>query len=112
MAAGRKPKHNGRIDRAIARVTAFSRNPCYALDFDSGGLAMTDWVVVYRTSLGVRETRSPSAPTERRALAQARTLHMQGCEILRILGPGDSEVSEQRLNLWIANGRDRLDLAE
>jgi hypothetical protein len=74
--------------------------------------AMTQWFVVYRTSLGVRETRSPSAPTERRALAQARTLHMQGCEILGIKGPGDTEVSEKRLNLWIANGRDRLDLAE
>jgi hypothetical protein len=76
------------------------------------GLAMTDWVVVYRTSLGVRETRSPSNPTERRALAQARTLHMQGCEVLSIKGPGDAEVSEKRLNLWIANGRDRLDQAE
>jgi hypothetical protein len=73
---------------------------------------MTDWVVVYKTSLGARETRSPSNPTERRALAQARTLHMQGCEVLRIKGPDDSEVSENRINQWIANGRDRLDVAE
>ena len=72
---------------------------------------MTDWVVIYRTSLGARETRSPSAPTERRALAQARTLHMQGCEVLRIKGPDNTEVSEQRINRWIADGRDKLDLA-
>ncbi len=68
---------------------------------------MSGWIVVYRTSLGARETRSPSAPTERRALAQARTLHMQGCEVLGIKGPDDLAVSEDRINRWIASGRDR-----
>jgi hypothetical protein len=73
---------------------------------------MSSWVVVYRTSPGVKETRSPSAPTERRALAQARTLHMQGCEIIRIKGPDDTAVPDTRLDHWIANGRSRFDLAE
>jgi hypothetical protein len=36
---------------------------------------------------------------------------MQGCEVLRIKGPGDSEVSEQRINRWIADGRDQIDQA-
>jgi hypothetical protein len=76
------------------------------------GLAMTDWFVVYRTSPGAKETRSPSAPTERRALAHARALHFQGCEVLRIQGPDDVAVSDHRINHWIANGRDRYDLAE
>jgi hypothetical protein len=76
------------------------------------GLAMTDWFVVYRTSPGAKETRSPSAPTERRALAHARALHFQGCEVLKIKGPDDTAVSEHRINHWIANGRDRYDLAE
>ncbi len=65
---------------------------------------MSGWVIVYRTSLGARETRSPSAPTERRALAQARILHMQGCEVIAIKGP-DAAVSEDRINRWIASGR-------
>jgi len=36
---------------------------------------------------------------------------MQGCEVLRIKGPDNTEVSEQRINRWIADGRDKLDLA-
>jgi hypothetical protein len=73
---------------------------------------MTDWIVVYRTSPGMREVRAPSAPSERRALAHARTLHMEGCEVLRIVGPNGSTLSEERINRWIADGRDRLGLAE
>lgn len=72
---------------------------------------MSHWVVVYRTSPGTRECRSPSAPTDRRALAQARALHMQGCEVLRIIGPDKTLLSDDRINRWIANGRDRV-LAE
>jgi hypothetical protein len=74
--------------------------------------AMSDWVVIYRTSPGVRETRSPSAPTERRALAQARTLYMQGCQVIRINGPDNKTVSDKRIDNWIVNGRDRLDRAD
>jgi hypothetical protein len=78
----------------------------------SEGLAMSEWIVIYRTSPGTRETRSPSAPTERRALAQARTLHMQGCQVIRIKGPDDSLVPEQRIEQWVANGRDKLESAD
>jgi hypothetical protein len=74
--------------------------------------AMSDWVVIYRTSPGTRETRSPSAPTERRALAHARALHMQGCEVIRINGPDNKTVSDTRIDNWIVNGRDRLDRAD
>lgn len=72
----------------------------------------SDWVVVYRSHAGARETRSPSAPSERRALAQARTLHFQNCEIIRIEGPAGATITERRLNDWLANGRDRLGQAE
>jgi hypothetical protein len=74
--------------------------------------AMSDWIVIYRTSPGTRETRSPSAPTERRALAQARTLHMQGCHVIRIKGPNDFLVPERRIENWVANGRDQLESAD
>jgi hypothetical protein len=73
---------------------------------------MSDWVVIYRTSPGTRETRSPSAPTERRALAQARALYMQGCQVIRINGPDNMTVSDKRIDNWIVNGRDRLDRAD
>jgi hypothetical protein len=74
--------------------------------------AKSEWVVVYRSHPGARETRSPSAPSERRALAQARTLHFLNCEIIRIDGPAGATIAERRLNDWLANGRDRLGLAE
>jgi hypothetical protein len=74
--------------------------------------AMSDWVIIYRTSPGTRETCSPSAPTERRALAQARTLHMQGCQVIRIKGPDDALVPEKRIEHWVANGRDKLEFVD
>ncbi len=73
---------------------------------------MSDWVVIYQTSPGTRETRSPSAPTETRALAHARTLHMQGCQVIRIKGPDDSLVPEKRIERWVANGRDKLEFVD
>lgn len=72
---------------------------------------MSNWVVVYRVSPGMKEVHSPAAPSDRRALAQARTLHLQGCEVLRIIGPDKTNLSDDRIDSWIANGRDRM-LAE
>jgi hypothetical protein len=66
---------------------------------------MSNWIVVYKIAPGTKVTRSPHCPTEQRALAQARTLHMQGCEIVRIDGPDGSCVPDNRLDHWIANGR-------
>jgi hypothetical protein len=37
---------------------------------------------------------------------------MQGCEVLRIIGPDKTTLSDDRINSWIANGRDRVGLAE
>jgi hypothetical protein len=85
---------------------------CYAGALFSEDGRMSDWIVIYRTSPGTRETRSPSAPTERRALAQARTLHMQGCHVIRIKGPDDFLVPERRIENWVANGRDQLESAD
>ena len=66
---------------------------------------MSNWIVVYSIAPGTKETRSPLCPSERRALAQARTLHMQGCKVIRIDGPDGSSVSDNRIDQWIANGR-------
>jgi hypothetical protein len=66
---------------------------------------MACWIVVYSVAPGTRETRSPHCPTERRALAQARTLHMQGCKVIRIDSPDGGAVPNNRLDSWIANGR-------
>ena len=66
---------------------------------------MSSWIVVYRIAPGTRETRSPHCPSERRALAHARTLHMLGCLVMRIDGPDGGSVPDNRLDNWIANGR-------
>jgi hypothetical protein len=66
---------------------------------------MSNWIVVYRIAPGTRETRSPQCPTERRALVQARTLHMQGCKVIRVVGPDGAAIPNNRLDNWIANGR-------
>jgi hypothetical protein len=105
---GRRPRKR---DKSVAVIQNALLN-VHLANLISEDRAMSDWIIIYRTSPGTKETRSPSAPSERRALAQARTLHMQGCEVIRIQGPDDFLVPDKRIEQWVTNGRDRHEFAD